>query len=222
MNQDVICIHGLWMPGHEMTLLRRRLRHIHGYRVRQYSYRSVTLGLDAAVEKLREFIDETISAGTNDAASGERDRTVQLVAHSLGGVLALHMLRRYPDAPVERVVCLGSPLVDSQPARKFLRIDAGKFVVGRTLIEGVIEQPLGEWGGKQEVGVIAGTRPFGSARFIMKIDEPNDGVVSVAETQLPGITDYVELPVTHAGLVLSRRVENQAAHFLRDGRFATG
>jgi len=220
MTQDVVCIHGLWMPGHEMTLLRRRLRHVHGYRTHQFSYQSVTRGLDAAVERLRDFIDATIDASTDAGVGGESNRKVHLVAHSLGGVLSLHMLQRFPDTPVARVVCLGSPLVDSQPARKFLRYDAGKILVGRTLIEGVIEQPLGTWAGPQQVGVVAGTHPFGSARFIMKLDEPNDGVVSAAETQLPGITDYLEMPVTHAGLLLSRRVENQVENFLRDGRFA--
>ena len=163
----------------------------------------------------------TIEESSGDDVGGESESKAHIVAHSLGGVLSLHMLKQFPDAPIARVVCLGSPLVDSQPARRVLRHDAGKIVVGRTLIEGVIEQPLVEWSGVQQVGVIAGTQPFGSARFIMKLDEPNDGVVSAAETQLPGICDYVEMPVTHAGLVLSRRVENQTANFLREGRFAT-
>lgn len=210
MTQDVICIHGLWMPGLEMSLLRRRLRR-HGYRVRQFTYKSVTRGLDAAIERLRGFIDER--------TNGESGRSVHLVAHSLGGVLSLQMLRRFPDAPVTRVVCLGSPLVDSRPARQFLKYDWGRAIVGPALTESVIENPLGEWTGSQEVGVIAGTQPFGSARFIMRLDEPNDGVVSVAETRLPGITDHIELPVTHAGLLLSRRVDSLTAEFLREGRF---
>ena len=35
---------------------------------------------------------------------------VALVGHSLGGLVALEALRRQPDLPVSRVVCLGSPL----------------------------------------------------------------------------------------------------------------
>lgn len=195
------------MPGIEMTLLRRRLRHVHGFDVRQFSYSSVTGRLEQSIEELRRFLDEEI------------DGRVNLVAHSLGGVMSLHMLNRYPDAPVDRVVCLGSPLVDSRPARRFLRHDWGKAAIGETLIEGVLENPLGEWAGEQPVGVIAGTLPFGGARLIMKLEEPNDGVVSAVETKLPGISDYIELPVTHAGLLLSSLVAERSADFLRDGRF---
>ncbi|MFW2404016.1 MAG: esterase/lipase family protein, partial [Gammaproteobacteria bacterium] len=124
-TNNVVCVHGLWMPGLEMTLLRRRLRHTHGFDVRQFSYSSVAGRLEQSVEQLRRFLDDEIDGRAN------------LVAHSLGGVMSLHMLNRYPDAPVDRVVCLGSPLVDSQPARRFMQYTWGKAAIGETLIEGV-------------------------------------------------------------------------------------
>ncbi|NND35658.1 MAG: alpha/beta hydrolase [Gammaproteobacteria bacterium] len=204
---NVVCVHGLWMPGLEMTLLRHRLRSNHGFQVSQFSYKSVTGRLECSTDALRQFIDDNVEG------------RAQIVAHSLGGVMALHMLRRYPDAPVDRVVCLGSPLVDCGPARKFLQYNFGKAFIGDTLIEGVLEKPLGEWTGEQRVGVIAGTLPFGGARFIMKLEDPNDGVVSAVETKLPGIADYIEVPVTHAGLILSSMVAQRSADFIRDGRF---
>jgi hypothetical protein len=43
--------------------------------------------------------------------------------------------------------------------------------------------------------------------------------VTLAETRLPGITDHMDLPVSHAGLVISRAVAEQCAWFLRHGRF---
>jgi pimeloyl-ACP methyl ester carboxylesterase len=206
-TNNIVCIHGLWMPGLEMTLLRHRLRSEHGFRVAQFSYKSVTGRLERSVDELRQFIDDNVNG------------RAQIVAHSLGGVMSLHMLKRYPDAPVDRVVCLGSPLVDSGPARKFLQYNFGKAIIGETLIEGVLEKPLGEWTGEQPVGVIAGTLPFGGARLILNLEEPNDGVVSAVETKLPGVSDYLELPVTHTGLVLSSTVAERSANFLRDGRF---
>jgi len=206
---EVICIPGLWMPGLVMTLLRRRLVKSHGYQARTFTYRSVAGDLAENIERLRWLVENIVA---------ER---VHIVAHSLGGVIALQALRRYPDLPVERVVCLGSPLVDSQPARHFLRYNWGKAIVGRTLSESVLERPLGAWTGRQQVGIIAGTVPFGVAKFCMPLAEPNDGVVASIETRLPGIAGHLELPVNHAGLVLSRRVADQSAHFLRDGCFAT-
>jgi hypothetical protein len=43
--------------------------------------------------------------------------------------------------------------------------------------------------------------------------------VSVAETKVPGLADHLELPVSHTGLVLSRKVADAIDAFLRSGRF---
>lgn len=206
--RDVVCIHGLWMPGLEMSLLRRRLEHDHGYRPHAFSYQSLAGDLGENIDRLRAFVEEL-----------DVDR-LHIVAHSLGGIVTLQMLRRHPDMPVERVVCLGSPLVDSGPARKILRYDWGESVIGRTLTEGVLEDPLGEWVGQQEVGVIAGTVSFGLGIAIMSLETPNDGVVSLRETRLPGLADHVELAVSHSGMLVSSAVAGQAAAFLADGQFA--
>lgn len=209
VTNDVISIHGLWMPGLEMSLLRRRLDEDHGFSARQFSYSSVSGGLDENIEALRRFIDDSVP------------EQAHIVAHSLGGVMALHTLKRYPDVPIDRVVCLGSPLVDSAPARFLQRYDWGRIIVGRTLAEGVLDDPLEEWAGPQSVGVIAGTVSAGIGMLVTQLDEPNDGVVSSQETRLPGITDHLEMSVNHVGLVLSSHVTEQIAHFLRDGCFAT-
>ena len=39
---------------------------------------------------------------------------------------------------------------------------------------------------------------------------------------MPGIKDHVVLPVSHTGMVFSTLVAQQAARFLRDGRFDYG
>jgi hypothetical protein len=69
------------------------------------------------------------------------------------------------------------------------------------------------------VAVIAGDRPWGLGQLVARLPRPNDGVVSVAETRLPGIADHLTLPVTHAGLLFSREVARQAGAFLTGGRF---
>ncbi|MGI9344148.1 MAG: esterase/lipase family protein [Gammaproteobacteria bacterium] len=205
--QHVVCIHGLWMPGLIMTVLRRRLEDV-GFNGHEFSYQSVVGNLDDNIARLRDCVD------------GFAGKRVHFVAHSLGGIVALQALRRNPELPVDRVVCLGSPLVDSEPARLIHKYDWGTTVIGRTVVEGVLEDPIGTWAGPQQIGAIAGTRPFGVAKFIMPLEDPNDGVVSVAETRLPGITDHIEMPVTHSGLVFSDAVAQQVVAFLSDGRFA--
>ena len=52
-----------------------------------------------------------------------------------------------------------------------------------------------------------------------ELPEPNDGIVAVAETVIPGERDRIILPVSHSGMLVSRAVATQAAAFLRNGKF---
>jgi pimeloyl-ACP methyl ester carboxylesterase len=202
----IILVHGLWMTGAEMSLLKRRLR-ARGYQVHQFRYRMVTRSLQHNRAQLKSFI-EKFAAGS-----------VHIVGHSLGGVLALQTLQQYPDLPVQSVICLGSPLVDSAAGRRVAQLQAGRAILGKTLPEAVFETPLQTWSGPQCVGVVAGNRGFGLGKFVGSLPKPNDGVVSVAETCLPGITDHLEVARGHMGMLLSRVVAAQCAWFIRHGKF---
>jgi pimeloyl-ACP methyl ester carboxylesterase len=208
MSKDtVILVHGLWMTGVEMSFLKRRLRAA-GLHVVQFQYRMVSKSLEHNCERLARFIRE------------QQEHPVHLLGHSLGGVLALQTLQRYPELPVNKVVCLGSPLLDSSAGRRFIRFAPGRAMLGKTLPEAVFEKPLIAWSGTQTVGVIAGTRSLGLGRIITRLPRPNDGMVSLAETCLPGIDDHLEMNVGHTALVLSATVAKQCISFLRQGKFA--
>jgi pimeloyl-ACP methyl ester carboxylesterase len=202
----VILLHGLWMTGAEMLVFRRRLR-AQGFRVEQFHYRMVTRSLDHNCAQLKTFIGKHAPDGAH------------LIGHSLGGVLALKTLQQFPDLQVDKVICLGSPLLDSAAGRRLLRLPAGRAILGKTLPEAVMHYPLQSWSGRQRVGVIAGTRGVGLGRFVAALSKPNDGMVALAETCLPGIADHLALPVSHTGLVLSAQVVEQCGWFLRHGEF---
>jgi pimeloyl-ACP methyl ester carboxylesterase len=208
MTHTIVAIHGLWMNGMEMSLLRRRLSALRGGTCRQFSYRSVGRGLDHNMAGLRNFIDR------------QQGAPVDIVAHSLGGVLALKTLQAHPELNVGRVVCLGSPLVDSAAARTLMSRPWSRKAVGRTLGDALTENLLTNWSGDLEVGSIAGTLPFGMGRLLMRLPQPHDGAVASIETQLPGVTAHVEMRVSHFGLVLSPAVAAQVAHFFRVGKFS--
>jgi len=191
----------------DMSLVRRRLRQALGAHVVQFSYHSVTEGVTENTHRLSRFIDRQQAA------------TVHLVGHSLGGVLALKTLRRFPTDKISRVVCLGSPLVDSSAARTFSRWSLGRLMLGQTLREAVLEDPLQSTDEHPDVGVIAGTIGLGLGLLVGRLDKPHDGVVTEQETKLPGITDHLVLPVNHFGMLVSREVAAQTASFLRDGKF---
>jgi hypothetical protein len=54
------------------------------------------------------------------------------------------------------------------------------------------------------------------------LPSPNDGAVALAETQMAAACDSIDLPITHTGMLLSRRVARQVCAFLRDGCFDHG
>ena len=83
----------------------------------------------------------------------------------------------------------------------------------------VLRTGIERWEGVQPVGAIAGRLPFGLGFAMGSLTSPHDGTVSVAETELPGLTDHCIVPATHTGLLFSEEAAGQAISFLRDARF---
>lgn len=141
---------------------------------------------------------------------------VHIVAHSLGGLIALETLSRYQKLPPGRVVCLGSPIAGSSAARglagKGLGLMSGRS--GTLLRGGLVALPPG-----RQVGMVAGDRSRGLGKFFSSFDAHNDGTVMVWETRLSGLADHAVVPASHTGLVFSEQVAALVANFLECARF---
>jgi pimeloyl-ACP methyl ester carboxylesterase len=203
MGKRVVLLHGLWMPGASMHWLATELR-AQGFAPEIFSYHSVADGPDLAVPRLAELLQ---------SGDGEAD----IVAHSLGGLVALQALCEAPGLPVSRVVCLGSPLTGSGAATGMLRWAPAASLLGRSA--GLLQQGIQCWRGRAEVGVVAGRVRHGLGALFAGFDGDHDGTVAVAETQLEGIADHVVVDASHTGLLFSPEAAAQAVAFLRDGRF---
>ena len=66
---------------------------------------------------------------------------------------------------------------------------------------------------------IAGTLPLGLGVLAGAARQPGDGTVSTREANAPGLTDRIELPVTHTSMLYSARVTDQAVKFIETGHF---
>jgi pimeloyl-ACP methyl ester carboxylesterase len=203
---SVVTVHGLWMRGASMAVLRRRLAP-HGLAMTDFTYPSVTGSLTANAAALAAHVD---------SVPGD---TVHLVGHSLGGVLICAMLESCLPARIGRVVCLGSPLKGSRTAARLSRWPGGQRVVGRCLADVHARGGFAAWRAGVEVGSIAGRIPLGIGRLLGPFAEPNDGTVAVAETEIAGLADHIVLPVSHVALLWSAAVAAQTEHFLLQGRF---
>ena len=159
----VVMLHGLWMTGVEATFLRRRLRERYGFNTHQMHYRTVRASLSENAEQLREFIETSLD--------GRDDATCHLVGHSLGGLVVLKMLCDWEQAPMGRVVCLGTPLCGSTAAERIAKLPGGHSLLGKSIAEGVLAQSAAQWADElagREVGVIAGTLSIGYHLYYLR------------------------------------------------------
>lgn len=202
MSDQVILLHGLWMRGIALAMLRRRFEN-EGYEVDVFDYLSVAAPLEKTLQRLRGRL-------------GDAPGTVHVVGHSLGGLLALLACRADDGLPPGRIVCMGSPLNGSAAAQRLAEA-GGAWLLGHS--KALLEQGLERWDGRREVGVIAGCKPIGLGAALGQIKGEHDGSVAVAETRLPGITDHCVVTASHSGLLFSAEAAAQAVHFLHQGRF---
>jgi len=205
-ENTVILVHGLWTNRAVMLYLAAALAR-RGFRTRPVGYLSAMRDLEHNAARL----EREIAAAPGDC--------VHLVAHSMGGVVALRALGLRPDPRVRRVVLLGSPIGGSEGGRQLARTRWGARFLGATrsmwLAMPRLDIPAGI-----EAGAIAGTRRFGLGRFVLRLPFPNDGVVTVDETRHPRLADHLVMPVAHSVMLVSPAVARQVAAFLERGRFA--
>jgi pimeloyl-ACP methyl ester carboxylesterase len=204
--RTIVIVHGLWMTGLVFALQRAQLAR-RGYSLRTFNYPSLRLSLDEIALRLARCVNALQTSG------------VHLVGHSLGGLVVMHTLARFPQLPIGRVVLLGCPLTGSRAVEFLARTTAGRALVGRALREWLPECASAV-AAAFEIGMIAGTRRFGLGSLVVPLPKPNDGVVCLDETRLPGLHDHVTLPLSHSGLILSSHAALEIDHFLRHGHFA--
>jgi len=206
--ETIILVHGLWMTGIEMTMLRHRLEHDHGYNCVQFTYHSVTGEIHDHVDRLRQLAKE------------QQCERLHFIGHSLGGVVTYRVLESTPDLIDGRAVFLGSPLQGSAAVDSMSRWTLGRVAIGDAVCKELMGAQPRHWDGARDIGIIAGSVEMGIGRlFSDELVSNSDGTVKIEETKLDGAADSIVLPVTHTSMVFSPLVTAQIVNFLRDGKF---
>ena len=200
----VILVHGLWLGGWTMQGLRLRLAR-RGYAAHVFTYPSTEQSLDLHAQRLAARI-------------GELDEPViHLVGYSLGGLVVLRSLRNHGEQRIGRVVLMGTPVRACMAGQRLEHLAGGKRLLGasrdiwRSLPE--VFRP------RCELGVIAGSRPWGLGRMLTRLPGINDGVVRLEETDAAGMRDRIVLPLSHSGMLVSAHAARAVAEFLERGAF---
>ena len=201
-------VHGLWMTGMELHWLGNRLAEC-GFQPRYFHYPSLTQEVHQSARQLHDFVSRL------------EFEQVHLLAHSMGGVVALNMFDRHELPASTRVLLLGTPVLGSGVARVMASHCWMRPFLGAIAPEALTEAAPG-WRGAHQLGVIAGTSPIGLWRLVGGVEGASDGTVAVAETRLPGASDFLALKVNHMGMLLSAQVAAESCFFLHYGHFDKG
>jgi pimeloyl-ACP methyl ester carboxylesterase len=204
----VVYVHGLWMPGDESLILRRRLAHDFALTLHAFRYSAAAPTMSVIAARLESFVQQL------------NPSELHFVGHSLGGLVIYRYLERFPAQPPGRVAFLGTPCVASRAAQSAGRFAPIAHLMGHSVAEELLQPRTRHWTHARPLGVVAGSQPLGVGQLLAQFDEPNDGTIAVRETRMPGATDHIVLPVSHLGMLLSARVAREVGLFLTQGHFS--
>lgn len=213
MSKDyVVLLHGLGRTRLSMLIPQQRLKSA-GFEVIniQYSSRS------NPIEQLAEAVHSELCRRIEDP-----QRRAHFLTHSLGGLVVRALLARYEfDVNLGNVVMLAPPNQGSQLANRFGDSQLFRATTGlagqqlRAGSGGVISK-LGPV--DYIVGVISGNKAISPLSRLLSGD--SDGKVTLEETRLEGMADFLTVPRGHTFIMNDPRVIDQAIHFFRNGKFA--
>ena len=215
-----ILIHGLHQTALIMRPLAKRLQ-AQGLDTHQYGYRSMRDGIQTNSQRLNKWLEQ----------NHYPDQPIDLVGHSLGGLIIRDFVYDYPQWQIGHCVTLGTPHMGSICADYIWRLTPA--MVGKSYLDALdgTVAPLPE---HITLGVIAGNRPYGLGqvflqyhnRKLRKTDSPlldeylvHDGTVYLKETKLDAATDHLIMPVSHTGMLIDKNVAEQTIYFLQHGQF---
>ncbi|MFC1689581.1 esterase/lipase family protein [Pseudomonadota bacterium] len=211
--EKVVLLHGFGRSDVSMLLLNSFLTEA-GFDVYSLDYPSIV----EAPEVLVKVIGEDINNCCKNSAT-----TVHFVGHSFGGLLIRDYLGRTRPKNLGRVVLVGTPNRGSELADEDLGVAAQKTLLqwagpsAQALHTGPDGYAASLPDPEYTVGVIAGNR--GNHLSDKWLPIPNDGVVSVESARLDGMTDFIEIEVTHWDMRSDPVVAEMVIEFLRHGRF---
>ncbi len=213
-SECVIVLHGLIRSSSSMEKMAKSLRK-EGFEVVNVDYPS----RQHTIEVLAPM---AVEKGLLECRAKGGIRTIHFVTHSLGGILVRKYLSEFDIPELGRVVMLGPPNQGSIAVDKLASLVGFDWLngpAGRQLGKGPASVPLRLPPANFEVGVIAGSRTIDPITSAV-LESPDDGRVSVEDTKLEGMADFVVVKHSHAFMMRMRKPIELTIRFLKTGSFS--
>ena len=214
-STKTILLHGLHQTTWVMRPLAKRLEQA-GFNTHCHRYYSLKDPISTHSQSLNNWLSYH---------HHPRD-PINLVGHSLGGLVIRDFLHRYPQWQIARCVTLGTPHMGSVSADYVKRLFPP--LIGQAYA-GALNGDTPTLSEEVCLGVIAGNSPRGVGQFFLqnyvkyqlldKEERQHDGSVFLYETRLPDAADHLTLPVSHTGMLMDKEVAEQTIYFLQNGAF---
>ncbi|HNP64299.1 MAG TPA: alpha/beta hydrolase [Woeseiaceae bacterium] len=212
-SECVILLHGLARTSMSMDVMQEALEE-DGYLTANVDYPS----REYAIAELAQI---AVDEGLEKCRAMPEVTTIHFVTHSLGGILVRQYISERPVAELGRVVMLAPPNQGSAAADEFDKLPGFDWIngpAGRQLGKGEDSVPLALGPVTFELGVIAGDRTVDPITSAL-LDDPDDGKVSVEDTRVEGMDDFVVVHHSHAFMMRMKTVTDLTLAFLKNGSF---
>jgi triacylglycerol lipase len=213
-TECVVLLHGLARSSMSLDKMEEALKD-DGYTTANIDYPSREHDIEA-------LASIAVEDGLASCRANPDVEKIHFVTHSLGGILLRQYLSTASIDELGRVVMLGPPNqgssavdeLDDLPGFDWINGPAGRQL-GKQ--EGSVPLSLGPV--EFELGVIAGNRSIDPITSAV-LDDPDDGRVSVDDTKVEGMDDFVVVDHSHAFMMRMQEPIELTKLFLRTGSFS--
>ncbi len=207
----VVLVHGVLRSASSMSKIQNALRE-KGYHTHSFEYNSRKETIKSIDRRLHKDISNI---------SKRNIESISFVTHSFGTLVVRHYLANHDLKKKGRFVMIAPPNKGSQWARILSRLSLYNWALGiagekvqdveKSIPKIMAPPPL-------EFGVISGGSgtKFGINPLLPGDD---DGTVTVQETKLEGMKDFIQVRGQHSLLLVQKSVIDNVIAFLENGTF---
>ncbi len=209
----VVLLHGLIRSASSMGRMQDALE--------RAGFATVNVAYPSRDKTIEELAPLAVGEGLDGCREDGTER-VHFVTHSLGGILVRQYLADREIPELGRVVMLAPPNQGSTAVDKLRNVPGFDWMngpAGAQLGKDENSVPLKLGPATFEVGIIAGSRSIDPVTSAI-LPNPDDGRVSVEDTKLEGMADFVVVDHSHAFIMRMRKSIELTLRFLEHGSFA--